>query len=187
MYFRPHSSLSLFTCLYLFCPVLCSVCALAVLMVCLFVVVSCFCLHSYDMVHYGHSNQLRQAKAMGDYLTVGVHTDGKTGPHMHTFWCGCLFLWKFNLIIQTFLWQKLSEPQPESWQKASITLKRQTVWDFEEAEQNLNVNLYVSKLTFIIQCRTLIHMKIKIQGLQCEIWRYCLQGDILQFSFSVLF
>lgn len=34
------------------------------------------CLHSYDMVHYGHSNQLRQAKAMGDYLVVGVHTDG---------------------------------------------------------------------------------------------------------------
>uniref|UniRef100_A0A4W5PDL9 ethanolamine-phosphate cytidylyltransferase n=1 Tax=Hucho hucho TaxID=62062 RepID=A0A4W5PDL9_9TELE len=30
------------------------------------------------MVHYGHSNQLRQAKAMGDYLIVGVHTDGKS-------------------------------------------------------------------------------------------------------------
>lgn len=29
------------------------------------------------MVHYGHSNQLRQARAMGDYLIVGVHTDGK--------------------------------------------------------------------------------------------------------------
>lgn len=29
------------------------------------------------MVHYGHSNQLRQAKAMGDYLIAGVHTDGK--------------------------------------------------------------------------------------------------------------
>lgn len=29
------------------------------------------------MVHYGHSNQLRQAKAMGDYLIVGVHTDSK--------------------------------------------------------------------------------------------------------------
>ncbi|PNJ87290.1 PCYT2 isoform 18, partial [Pongo abelii] len=28
------------------------------------------------MVHYGHSNQLRQARAMGDYLIVGVHTDG---------------------------------------------------------------------------------------------------------------
>ena len=33
--------------------------------------------HSYDMVHYGHSNQLRQARAMGDHLIVGVHTDGK--------------------------------------------------------------------------------------------------------------
>uniref|UniRef100_A0A6Q2XRB5 ethanolamine-phosphate cytidylyltransferase n=1 Tax=Esox lucius TaxID=8010 RepID=A0A6Q2XRB5_ESOLU len=35
----------------------------------------------YDMVHYGHSNQLRQAKAMGDYLVVGVHTDGEISKH----------------------------------------------------------------------------------------------------------
>uniref|UniRef100_A0A8C2BDC9 ethanolamine-phosphate cytidylyltransferase n=1 Tax=Cyprinus carpio TaxID=7962 RepID=A0A8C2BDC9_CYPCA len=39
------------------------------------------CLHSYDMVHYGHSNQLRQAKAMGDYLVVGVHTDEEISKH----------------------------------------------------------------------------------------------------------
>uniref|UniRef100_A0A8C2CUZ6 ethanolamine-phosphate cytidylyltransferase n=1 Tax=Cyprinus carpio TaxID=7962 RepID=A0A8C2CUZ6_CYPCA len=39
------------------------------------------CLHSYDMVHYGHSNQLRQAKAMGDYLVVGVHTDEEIAKH----------------------------------------------------------------------------------------------------------
>lgn len=31
------------------------------------------------MVHFGHANQLRQAKAMGDYLIVGVHTDGEFG------------------------------------------------------------------------------------------------------------
>lgn len=41
--------------------------------------------HSYDMVHYGHSNQLRQAKAMGDYLTVGVHTDGRAATTEHIF------------------------------------------------------------------------------------------------------
>lgn len=27
------------------------------------------------MVHFGHANSLRQAKALGDYLVVGVHTD----------------------------------------------------------------------------------------------------------------
>ncbi|XP_022245772.1 ethanolamine-phosphate cytidylyltransferase-like isoform X2 [Limulus polyphemus] len=34
-----------------------------------------WCDGCYDMVHFGHANQLRQAKAMGDYLIVGVHTD----------------------------------------------------------------------------------------------------------------
>lgn len=33
------------------------------------------------MVHYGHSNQLRQAKAMGAHLIVGVHTDSES-PHL---------------------------------------------------------------------------------------------------------
>ncbi|XP_048653146.1 uncharacterized protein LOC107157688 isoform X2 [Marmota marmota marmota] len=37
--------------------------------------------NSYDMVHYGHSNQLRQARAMGDYLIVGVHTDEEIAKH----------------------------------------------------------------------------------------------------------
>ncbi|RWS15723.1 Ethanolamine-phosphate cytidylyltransferase-like protein [Dinothrombium tinctorium] len=40
-----------------------------------------WCDGCYDMVHFGHANQLRQAKAMGDYLVVGVHTDEEITRH----------------------------------------------------------------------------------------------------------
>ncbi|XP_043858354.1 ethanolamine-phosphate cytidylyltransferase isoform X1 [Dromiciops gliroides] len=40
-----------------------------------------WCDGCYDMVHYGHSNQLRQARAMGDYLVVGVHNDEEIAKH----------------------------------------------------------------------------------------------------------
>lgn len=36
---------------------------------------------SYDMVHFGHANSLRQAKALGDKLIVGVHTDAEIEKH----------------------------------------------------------------------------------------------------------
>lgn len=35
----------------------------------------------YDMVHFGHANFLRQAKACGDFLVVGVHTDEEITKH----------------------------------------------------------------------------------------------------------
>uniref|UniRef100_A0A674NQ76 ethanolamine-phosphate cytidylyltransferase n=1 Tax=Takifugu rubripes TaxID=31033 RepID=A0A674NQ76_TAKRU len=44
-------------------------------------IVRLWCDGCYDMVHYGHSNQLRQAKAMGDHLIVGVHTDAEISKH----------------------------------------------------------------------------------------------------------
>ena len=40
-----------------------------------------WCDGCYDMVHFGHANSLRQAKAMGDYLVVGVHTDEEITKH----------------------------------------------------------------------------------------------------------
>ncbi len=40
-----------------------------------------WCDGCYDMVHFGHANSLRQAKAMGDRLIVGVHTDAEITRH----------------------------------------------------------------------------------------------------------
>lgn len=36
---------------------------------------------SYDMVHFGHANSLRQAKALGQKLIVGVHNDDEIAKH----------------------------------------------------------------------------------------------------------
>ncbi|CAF5118145.1 unnamed protein product, partial [Rotaria magnacalcarata] len=35
----------------------------------------------YDMVHYGHANACRQAKQMGNYLIVGIHSDEEITTH----------------------------------------------------------------------------------------------------------
>ena len=40
-----------------------------------------WCDGCYDMVHFGHANQIRQAKAMGKYLVVGVHSDEEIRKH----------------------------------------------------------------------------------------------------------
>ncbi|XP_023020118.1 phosphoethanolamine cytidylyltransferase isoform X2 [Leptinotarsa decemlineata] len=40
-----------------------------------------WCDGCYDMVHFGHANSLRQAKALGDRLIVGVHTDEEITKH----------------------------------------------------------------------------------------------------------
>ena len=40
-----------------------------------------WCDGCYDMVHFGHANAIRQAKAMGDHLVVGVHSDEEIRQH----------------------------------------------------------------------------------------------------------
>lgn len=40
-----------------------------------------WCDGCYDMVHFGHANSLRQAKALGDYLIVGIHNDVEISKH----------------------------------------------------------------------------------------------------------
>jgi ethanolamine-phosphate cytidylyltransferase len=35
----------------------------------------------FDMMHFGHANSLRQAKSLGDYLIVGVHSDADIATH----------------------------------------------------------------------------------------------------------
>ncbi|KAJ3629557.1 hypothetical protein MTP99_013942 [Tenebrio molitor] len=40
-----------------------------------------WCDGCYDLVHFGHANSLRQAKALGDHLVVGVHTDEEISRH----------------------------------------------------------------------------------------------------------
>uniref|UniRef100_K1QX84 ethanolamine-phosphate cytidylyltransferase n=1 Tax=Magallana gigas TaxID=29159 RepID=K1QX84_MAGGI len=35
----------------------------------------------FDMVHFGHANAIRQARQMGDYLIVGVHSDEEISKH----------------------------------------------------------------------------------------------------------
>jgi len=38
----------------------------------------------FDLVHFGHANALRQAKSLGDYLVVGVHSDEEITKHKGT-------------------------------------------------------------------------------------------------------
>ncbi|GAB0095888.1 Ethanolamine-phosphate cytidylyltransferase [Sergentomyia squamirostris] len=40
-----------------------------------------WCDGCFDMVHFGHANALRKAKALGDILVVGVHTDADITKH----------------------------------------------------------------------------------------------------------
>uniref|UniRef100_A0A914WX62 ethanolamine-phosphate cytidylyltransferase n=1 Tax=Plectus sambesii TaxID=2011161 RepID=A0A914WX62_9BILA len=40
-----------------------------------------YCDGCFDLVHFGHANHIRQAKALCDYLVVGVHSDAEIAHH----------------------------------------------------------------------------------------------------------
>lgn len=74
---------------------------------------------TYDLLHYGHINLLRRAKALGDYLIVGLSTDefnalkGKTAFHDYETRKKMLEAVRYvDLVIPEETWeQKLSDVQ----------------------------------------------------------------------------
>ena len=64
---------------------------------------------TYDLLHYGHIKLLERAKALGDYLIVGVTADnfdknrGKINEKQKTSRCDCN---NWNLIISNETIQK---------------------------------------------------------------------------------
>lgn len=50
----------------------------------------------FDMMHYGHANALRQAKALGDVLVVGLIPDSQIRKYKVGFFSFFLFLEKEN-------------------------------------------------------------------------------------------
>ncbi len=69
---------------------------------------------TYDLLHYGHINLLRRAKALGDYLIVALSTDDFNNRQKHK---KCYFSYdERKLLLESIRYVDLVIPE-ESWEQ----------------------------------------------------------------------
>lgn len=69
---------------------------------------------TFDLLHYGHINLLRRAKALGDYLIVSLSTDEFNWNSKHK---KCYFSWeKRKALLEAIRYVDLVIPE-ESWEQ----------------------------------------------------------------------
>ena len=69
---------------------------------------------TYDLLHYGHINLLRRAKALGDYLIVAISTDEFNWNHKHK---KCYFTYEQRkALVEAIRYVDLVIPE-ESWEQ----------------------------------------------------------------------
>ena len=69
---------------------------------------------TFDLLHYGHINLLRRARAMGDYLIVALSTDEFNGVQKHK---KCYFSYEERkLLLEAIRYVDLVIPE-ENWEQ----------------------------------------------------------------------
>lgn len=75
---------------------------------------------TFDLLHYGHINLLRRAKALGDYLIVGLSTDEFNWNEKHK---ECYFTYEQRKqLLEAIRYVDLVIPE-ESWEQKSSDIK----------------------------------------------------------------
>ena len=75
---------------------------------------------TYDLLHYGHINLLRRAKALGDYLIVALSTDEFNAREKHKY---CYFSYEERkLLLEAIRYVDLVIPE-ENWEQKRTDVK----------------------------------------------------------------